>query len=182
MGNESSERIQTSILNKMEKKLLIWLAQRQPAWITSDFLTFIGVIGAVLFAIGGILAHIDTKFLWLASLGLVINWYGDSLDGTLARVRRTQKARIRLFHRPHFRRLDHMSYLFGTGTVSHDENGRGISDSGRIFVLVHLYLRLHYHYQRIPADIRQTGADGGTIAAHCCQHLIYIHSVVDHTL
>ena len=91
MGNESSERIQTSILNKMEKKLLIWLAQRQPAWITSDFLTFIGVIGAVLFAIGGILAHIDTKFLWLASLGLVINWYGDSLDGTLARVRRTQR-------------------------------------------------------------------------------------------
>ena len=82
MGNESSERIQTSILNKMEKKLLIWLAQRQPAWITSDFLTFIGVIGAVLFAIGGILAHIDTNFLWLASLGLVINWYGDSLDGT----------------------------------------------------------------------------------------------------
>ena len=75
-----------------------------------------------------------------------------------------------------------MSYLFGTGTVSHDENGRGISDSGRIFVLVHLYLRLHYHYQRIPADIRQTGADGGTIAAHCCQHLIYIHSVVGHTL
>ena len=91
MGKESAERIQTSILNKMEKKLLIWLAQRQPAWITSDFLTFIGVIGAVLFAIGGILAHIDTKFLWLASLGLVINWYGDSLDGTLARVRRTQR-------------------------------------------------------------------------------------------
>ena len=172
MGNESSERIQTSILNKMEKKLLIWLAQRQPAWITSYFLTFIGVIGAVLFAIGGILAHIDTKFLWLASLGLVINWYGDSLDGTLARVRRTQRPVYGFF----------MSYLFGTGTVSHDENGRGISDSGRIFVLVHLYLRLHYHYQRIPADIRQTGADGGTIAAHCCPHLIYIHSVVDHTL
>ena len=63
MGNESSERIQTSILNKMEKKLLIWLAQRQPAWITSDFLTFIGVIGAVLFAIGGILAHRGTKLL-----------------------------------------------------------------------------------------------------------------------
>ena len=175
MGNESSERIQTSILNKMEKKLLIWLAQRQPAWITSDFLTFIGVIGAVLFAIGGILAHIDTKFLWLASLGLVINWYGDTRPPHA-------KACIRLFHRPHFRRFDHMSYLFGTGIIPHDEDGRGISDSGRILVLVHLYLRLHYHYQRIPADIRQTGADGGTIAAHCCQHLIYIHSVVGHTL
>ena len=171
MGNESSERIQTSILNKMEKKLLIWLAQRQPAWVTSDFLTFIGVIGAVLFAVGGILAHIDTKFLWLASLGLVINWYGDSLDGTLARVRRTQRPVYGFF-------IDHTLDALTTCLIC---LGLGLSPMMRM-VLVHLYLRLHYHYQRIPADIRQTGADGGTIAAHCCQHLIYIHSVVGHTL
>ena len=91
MGKETSERIQTSILNKMEKKLLVWLAQRQPAWVTSDFLTFIGVIGAALFPVGGILAHYNLNYLWLASLGLVINWYGDSLDGTIARVRQTQR-------------------------------------------------------------------------------------------
>ena len=57
MGHESSERIQTSILNKAEKKLLVWLAERQPAWVTSDFLTFIGVLGAVIFAAGGLLAN-----------------------------------------------------------------------------------------------------------------------------
>lgn len=91
MGNESSERIQTSILNKMEKKLLIWLGERQPSWITSDFLTWIGVAGAIIFAVGGVLAHYNVNFLWLASFGLVINWYGDSLDGTLARVRHTQR-------------------------------------------------------------------------------------------
>ncbi len=91
MGSESSERIQTSILNSLEKKLLIRLAQQQPSWVTSDFLTFIGVAGAILFAVCCMLSHSDINFLWLASLGLVINWYGDSLDGTLARVRSTQR-------------------------------------------------------------------------------------------
>lgn len=91
MGHEKSERIQTSILNRVEKKVLVWLAGRQPRWVTSDFLTFVGVMGAVLFAAGGMLAHIDLCYLWLGSLGLVVNWYGDSLDGTLARVRHTQR-------------------------------------------------------------------------------------------
>lgn len=91
MGHEKSERIQTSILNRVEKKALVWLAGRQPRWVTSDFLTFVGVMGAVLFAVGGMLAHIDLRYLWLGSLGLVVNWYGDSLDGTLARVRHTQR-------------------------------------------------------------------------------------------
>lgn len=45
MGKETSERIQTSVLNAAEKKVLVWLAQRQPAWVTSDFLTYTGVVG-----------------------------------------------------------------------------------------------------------------------------------------
>lgn len=91
MGKETSTRIQTSILNEAEKKALVWLAQRQPKWITSDFLTYTGVIGAVVCALGFILANVNVYYLWLSSLGLVINWYGDSLDGTLARVRNTQR-------------------------------------------------------------------------------------------
>lgn len=91
MGKENAERIQTSLLNAAEKKLLVWLAERQPAWVTSDFLTYVGVAGAVLFAAACWLANINVNYLWLASLGLVINWYGDSLDGTLARVRGTQR-------------------------------------------------------------------------------------------
>ena len=52
MGKEKSERIQTSFLNRMEKKALVWLANRQPKWMTSDLLTFIGVLGAIICAVG----------------------------------------------------------------------------------------------------------------------------------
>ena len=84
-------RIQTSVLNAIEKKVLVWLAERQPRWVTSDMMTFIGVLGAVVIAVGYILTSQNINFLWLSSLGFIINWYGDSLDGTLARVRNTQR-------------------------------------------------------------------------------------------
>ena len=84
-------RIQTSVLNALEKKVLVWLAERQPRWITSDILTYIGTFGAVVIAAGYILSAWNINFLWLSSLGFIINWYGDSLDGTLARVRKTQR-------------------------------------------------------------------------------------------
>jgi len=91
MGKENSNRIQTSILNNLEKKALIWLANRQPRWMTSDILTYLGVLGAVICAVGFILANQNVHWLWLSSFGLFVNWYGDSLDGTLARVRNTQR-------------------------------------------------------------------------------------------
>lgn len=84
-------RIQTSVLNALEKKVLVWLAERQPKWMTSDILTYIGTFGAVVICAGYILSGWNINFLWLSSLGFVINWYGDSLDGTLARVRKTQR-------------------------------------------------------------------------------------------
>ena len=84
-------RIQTSVLNALEKKVLVWLAEKQPKWMTSDILTYIGTFGAVVIAAGYILSAWNINFLWLSSLGFVINWYGDSLDGTLARVRKTQR-------------------------------------------------------------------------------------------
>ena len=89
---EESVRIQTSVLNGVEKKVLVWLAHRQPGWMTSDILTVIGTLGAVVIAVGFVLAGtVDIHYLWLSSLGFVINWYGDSLDGTLARVRNRQR-------------------------------------------------------------------------------------------
>lgn len=90
--HEESVRIQTSVLNGIEKKVLVWLAERQPGWMTSDILTGIGTFGAIVIAAGFILGGIvDINYLWLSSAGFVINWYGDSLDGTLARVRNRQR-------------------------------------------------------------------------------------------
>ena len=91
MADKKAERIQTSILNGVEKKALVWLAERQPKWVVSDTLTAIGTLGAVMIGAGYILCGVNVNFLWLSCLGFVVNWYGDSLDGTLARVRKTQR-------------------------------------------------------------------------------------------
>lgn len=91
MTDKNAVRIQNSILNGAEKKALVWLAERQPGWIVSDTLTLIGVFGAMMIAAGFILCGKDIHWLWLSVAGFLVNWYGDSLDGTLARVRGTQR-------------------------------------------------------------------------------------------
>lgn len=88
---KQSVRIQTSILNAAEKKLLVWIAERLPRRMTSNHLTFIGMFGALVVALGYALSTRDIQWLWLASFGFVINWFGDSLDGSVARVRGEQR-------------------------------------------------------------------------------------------
>ena len=88
---KQAARIQTSILNASEKKVLVWLAERMPSWVTSDMLTFVGFIGALVVAAGYALSNLSLYWMWLSCLGLFINWFGDSLDGSLARVRNTQR-------------------------------------------------------------------------------------------
>jgi archaetidylinositol phosphate synthase len=104
-------REQTSILSNIEKKTLIWMALKIPRTINSDHLTLLGVVGAFVSGAGYALTGISVHFFWLASLGLIINWFGDSLDGTLARVRNAQRPLYGFF-------LDHnidgMTVLFIT--------------------------------------------------------------------
>ncbi len=88
---KQASRIQTSILNPLEKKILVWLAQRMPSWVTSDLLTFVGFLGAVIMAVGYALSNLNLQWLWLSCFGLMVNWFGDSMDGSLARVRGTQR-------------------------------------------------------------------------------------------
>jgi len=62
-----------------------------PKWVTPDICTIIGVMGALMIAGSYVMSRVDRNFLWLASLGFVINWFGDSLDGTLARYRHIER-------------------------------------------------------------------------------------------
>jgi len=89
----NAKRIQESALARGEKRALIWMAERTPAWINSDHLTILGFAAQV--ATGACYALARFNRLWLvASIAcLALNWLGDSLDGTLARVRQKQRPR-----------------------------------------------------------------------------------------
>src|SRR3954470_22933240 len=90
---KDAERKQLSMLARIEKKTLIWLAQRLPAWVNSDHLTMLGFVA--MFAAGLLYwaASWDSRALLGVIVALVINWFGDSLDGTLARVRNRLRPR-----------------------------------------------------------------------------------------
>ncbi|HEY6072773.1 MAG TPA: CDP-alcohol phosphatidyltransferase family protein [Anaerolineales bacterium] len=85
------QRVNDILLGPLERPVLKWLAQRMPAWITPDICTVIGILGAVLIMFSYFLTRYHSAFIWLASLGFVINWFGDSLDGTLARLRHIER-------------------------------------------------------------------------------------------
>ncbi len=91
MQIKQSVRIQTSLLNGLEKRLLVWMAERMPRWVSSDMMTAIGVQGALLCGVGFALTNYSIYWLWLSCIGLALNWFGDSLDGTIARVRQQQR-------------------------------------------------------------------------------------------
>jgi archaetidylinositol phosphate synthase len=85
------KRILDTFTGPVERPLLHWLAARQPAWVTPDMLTGVSIFGAVVIFIGFLLTNDSKNYLWLVTLGFVINWYGDSLDGTLARYRHIER-------------------------------------------------------------------------------------------
>jgi phosphatidylglycerophosphate synthase len=86
-------REHTSVLAGLEKRLLVWMAGRMPRRINSDHLTALGALAMVGTAAAFAAAAIDRAALWLVPPLLALNWFGDSLDGTLARVRQRQRPR-----------------------------------------------------------------------------------------
>lgn len=105
MTKPARGRVNDSILQPLERPILAWLAQRLPAWVTSDMLTALGVAGALVTLAGCALSGWRLGFVWLASLGLIIQWFGDSLDGTLARLRKRERPRYGYF-------IDHSTDIF----------------------------------------------------------------------
>ena len=86
-------RVNDILLGPLERPTLRWLAAHMPAWVTPDTCTVIGTLGALLTLVSYGLSNLSRNYLWLASLGFLINWFGDSLDGTLARYRHIERPR-----------------------------------------------------------------------------------------
>ena len=94
---KNHKRVNDILLGPLERPALQWLAAKAPAWASPDTMTIIGIIGTLMIFAGFWLSQIHIGFVWMASLGFIINWYGDSLDGTLARYRKIQRPKYGFF-------------------------------------------------------------------------------------
>src|SRR5438067_234037 len=95
------------MLAAVEKKTLIWLAHRLPAWVNSDHLTLIGFVAMFVAGLCYWAASVDRLALLGVIVALAVNWFGDSLDGTLARVRNRLRPRYGFY-------VDHITDAIGT--------------------------------------------------------------------
>ena len=91
------KRVNDILLGPLERPALQWLAAHLPAWATPDLMTVIGILGALIIILSYGLSQFHPAFLWIASLGFVISWFGDSLDGTLARYRHIERPKYGFF-------------------------------------------------------------------------------------
>jgi phosphatidylglycerophosphate synthase len=137
-----AEREPTFLLAKPEKRLLRWMAARLPRWILPNDLTALGVLAA--FAICGAyqLSNDSAAWLWVASGLLVVHWLGDSLDGTLARVRGIERPRYGFY-------LDHVVDAVSTAAIG---IGLGLSpfmllSVGTIVVVAYLMLSINVYLE-----------------------------------
>jgi archaetidylinositol phosphate synthase len=132
------------LLAPFEKRALPWLAERLPRWVLPDHLTALGLLAALgigaAYALSG--GADGTVFLWIASALLVVHWFGDSLDGTLARVRGIERPRYGYY-------LDHLTDAIATAAIG---IGLGLSPhmllaTGLIIVVVYLVMSINVYLE-----------------------------------
>jgi phosphatidylglycerophosphate synthase len=107
MEFQTAHRVNHSLTAFIEKRALQWMAERAPKWLTSDQLTILGLTAQVGAGVFYALSRYSRYALLLVILCLALNWLGDSMDGTLARVRRQQRPRYGFY-------VDHMVDIFGS--------------------------------------------------------------------
>ncbi|MGC4251348.1 MAG: CDP-alcohol phosphatidyltransferase family protein [Sphingobium sp.] len=88
---KSLSRIQQNWLAANERRLLNWLCGHMPPWVTPDRLTATGMVGAVLIFAGYVASNLSSSWLLLAIGGYFVQWFGDSMDGSLARYRHIER-------------------------------------------------------------------------------------------
>jgi phosphatidylglycerophosphate synthase len=130
------------LLARHEKRLLRAIAARLPRWILPDDLTALGVVSAVAICIAYQATNDSPAWLWVASGLLVVHWLGDSLDGTLARVRGIERPRYGYY-------LDHLVDAFSTACIG---IGLGLSpfmllSTGALIVVAYLMLSINVYLE-----------------------------------
>jgi archaetidylinositol phosphate synthase len=138
----SAPRETTFLLARPEARVLEWLARRLPAPVMPDHLTMLGVLAAFGIAAAYVLSGRDPAWLWVASGLLVVHWLGDSLDGTLARVRRIERPAYGYY-------LDHLVDAVATAVIG---IGLGLSPylllaTGMVVVIAYLVLSINTYLE-----------------------------------
>jgi len=132
----------TFVTARFEKWFLPRLAARLPAWILPDHLTILGILAATAVGAGYGLSNRDPSWLWFVNGALVVHWLGDSLDGTLARVRKIERPRYGFY-------LDHLTDAYSTCVIG---IGLGLSpylllSVGLAIVMAYLVLSINVYLE-----------------------------------
>lgn len=130
------------LLAKPEKRLLTAIAARLPRWVLPDDMTALGVLAALGVAVAYQLSNESLDWLWAASGLLVLQWLGDSLDGTLARVRKIERPTYGYY-------LDHLVDAIATAAIG---IGLGLSplmllSIGTLIVVAYLILSINVYLE-----------------------------------
>jgi archaetidylinositol phosphate synthase len=125
-------REQRSVTAVLEKRLLVWIARRLPRRITSDGLTAVGLVAIACAGAGFAALRFSSSAAYVVVAALAVNWFGDSLDGTLARVRHLERPRYGYY-------VDHVIDLAGTALLF-----LGLAASGRMHPFVALGVLVVY--------------------------------------
>jgi archaetidylinositol phosphate synthase len=141
---DDPKRERAAVTAAAERRLLVAMAHRMPRGVNPDHLTVLGVLGALGAGAGYSLSGMSAHWLWLASAALVVNWFGDSLDGTLARVRRAERPRYGYY-------LDHAVDAFTTVVIG---IGIGLSPyvplmAGMALVVLYLLMSINVYLESV---------------------------------
>lgn len=131
-GDPNHERTSEFLLRRLEARALPWLAERLPRAVVPDHMTLLGVVASAGIAAAYLLTNENPAWLWAASAGLVVQWFGDSLDGTLARHRGVERPRYGFY-------LDHVVDAFSTVAI-----GLGLGLSPYMLLSVALAIVIAY--------------------------------------
>ena len=126
------QRTSQFLLSKFEKAVLPPMAAGLPRWIKPDHMTILGLIAATGIAITYFLSKYDDRWLWVTCFLIILNWFGDSLDGTIARVRKAERPRYGFY-------LDHITDAYSTLII-----GLGLGLSPYMTLAVGLALVIAY--------------------------------------